>query len=79
MTKLCINGRAGEDRDEWKEEARTYCEKCFDDKIETSKAQAERVVIKDAERQCGRSPWQTNTDQSRQGLACTREKDEEQG
>ena len=43
MTKLWVNGRASEDRDECKEEVRAHCEQCHDDKIETSKVQAERV------------------------------------
>ena len=42
VTKLWINGRASEDRDEWTEEVRAHCEKCYDDKMETSEVQAER-------------------------------------
>ena len=43
MTKLWVNGRASEDRDELAEEVRTHREKCYDDKIETQEVQAERV------------------------------------
>ena len=43
VTKLWINGRASEDRDEWTEEVRVHCEKCYDDKMETSEVQAERI------------------------------------
>ena len=42
-TKLWVNGRASEDRDEWAEEVRTHFEKCYDDGIETPEVQAERV------------------------------------
>ena len=38
-----MNGRASEDRDEWTEEVRAHCEKCHDDKTETSEVQAERI------------------------------------
>ena len=43
VTKLWINGRASEDKDEWTEEVRAHCEKCYDDKAETSKVQAESI------------------------------------
>ena len=43
VTKLWVNGRASEDRDEWTEEVRAHCEKCYDDKMETSEVQAERI------------------------------------
>ena len=43
VTKLWINGRASEDRDEWTEEVRVHCERCHDDKTETSEVQAERI------------------------------------
>ena len=36
VTKLWINGRDGEDRDEWTEDVRAHCEKCYDEKMETS-------------------------------------------
>ena len=42
-TKLWINGRVSEDRDEWTEEVRAQCQRCYDDKKETSKVQAERI------------------------------------
>ena len=43
VTKLWVNGRASEDRDEWTEEVRARCVKCYDDKMETSELQAERI------------------------------------
>ena len=43
VTKLWVNGRATEDREEWCEEVRLHCEKCYDDKSETSEKQAERI------------------------------------
>ena len=43
VTKLWINGRAREDRDEWTEEVSAHCEKCFDDKTETSEVHTERI------------------------------------
>ena len=42
VTKLWIDGRASEDRDEWTEEARAHCERCYDDKAETPEVQAEK-------------------------------------
>ena len=44
ITKLWVNGRASEDRDEWTEEVRAHCERCYDDKEETSEVQAERIL-----------------------------------
>ena len=39
VTKLWVYGRASEDRDEWTEEVRARnCERCYDDKAETSEA-----------------------------------------
>ena len=49
VTKLWINGRASEDRDEWKEEIKIHCSKCYDDKSETLEVQAERTESRDAE------------------------------
>ena len=43
VTKLWVNGRATEDREEWSEEVRSHCEKCYDDKSETWEMQAERI------------------------------------
>ena len=43
ITKLWVNGRASEDRDEWTEEVRAHCERCYDDKDEPSEIQAERI------------------------------------
>ena len=43
VTKLWVNGRASEDGDEWTEEVRAHCERCNDDKAETSEVQAERI------------------------------------
>ena len=39
VTKFWINGRASEDRDECIEEVRGHCERCYDDKAETSEVQ----------------------------------------
>ena len=35
FTKLWVDGRASEDRDEWTEDVRAHCESCYDDKAET--------------------------------------------
>ena len=43
VTKLWVNGRASDDRDEWTEEVRAHCERCYDDKAETPEVQAERI------------------------------------
>ena len=43
VTQLWVNGRASEDRDEWTEEVRGHCERCYDDKAETPVVQAERI------------------------------------
>ena len=45
VTKLWVNGRATEDREEWKEEVKMHCEKCYDDKTETCEVQAEGIRI----------------------------------
>ena len=45
ITKQWVNGRATEDREEWCEEVRLHCEKCYDDKSETSEKQAERIRV----------------------------------
>ena len=42
VTKLWVNGRATEDREEV---VRLHCGKCFDDKSETSEKQAERISV----------------------------------
>ena len=48
VTKLWINGRASEDRDEWAEEMRAHCEKRYHDKTENSEVEAEeRFVTKE--------------------------------
>ena len=44
VTKLSVNGRASEDRDEWTEEVQVHCGRCYDDKEETSEVQAERIL-----------------------------------
>ena len=36
VKKLWVNGRVSEDREEWLEEVKAHCERCFDDKDETS-------------------------------------------
>ena len=43
VTKIWVIGRASEDRDEWTEEVGAHCEKCYDDKAETSEVQDERI------------------------------------
>ena len=43
VTKLWVNGRASEDRDESTEEVRAHCERCYDDKAETLEVQVERI------------------------------------
>ena len=43
VTKLWINGRASENRDEWTEEVRAHCERCYDDITETSEVRAEKI------------------------------------
>ena len=43
VTKLWVDGRASEDRDDWTEEVRAQCERCYDDKAETPEVQAERI------------------------------------
>ena len=43
ITKVWVNGRACEDRDEWTEEVRAHCGRCCDDEAETSDVQAERI------------------------------------
>ena len=45
VTKLWVNGRATEDREEWCDEVRLHCEKCYGDKSETSEKQAERIRV----------------------------------
>ena len=45
VTKLWVNGRATENWEEWCEEVRSHCEKCYDDKSETSEKQAERIRV----------------------------------
>ena len=44
ITKLWVDGRACEDRSEWVEEVRAHCERCCDDKEETSEVQAEGIL-----------------------------------
>ena len=41
VTKLWVNGRASEDRDEF----RAHCQRCYDDKAETPDVQAERIRL----------------------------------
>ena len=36
---VVINGKVSEDREEWMEEAKALCERCYDDKDETSQKQ----------------------------------------
>ena len=43
VKKLQVDGRASEDREEWMEEVRVHCERCYDDKDDISEVQAERI------------------------------------
>ena len=43
VKKLWRAGRAIEDGEEWTEETRAYCERCYDDKDETAEVHAERI------------------------------------
>ena len=52
VTKLWVNGRANEDREEWCEEVRLHCEECYDDKSETSEIQAERIRVQRCRGDC---------------------------
>ena len=45
VTKLWVNGRATEDREEVCEEVRLHCEKCYDDKSETSEKPVGRIRV----------------------------------
>ena len=42
VTELWVNVRASEDRDEWTEEVRAHCERCYDNKEDPPEVQAER-------------------------------------
>ena len=44
IRKLWVTGRASDDSDEWTEEVRAHCERCYDDKEETSEVQAETIL-----------------------------------
>ena len=71
---------AREDRDEWTEEIRAHCERCYDDKAETPEVQAERIR---RQRISGRSTCGLSGascyDHGGQGSADTRQDAEEQG
>ena len=43
VVKRLWNGRASEDREEWMEEVKVHCERCHDDKDETSQMQEDRI------------------------------------
>ena len=62
VTKLWVNGRATENREEWCEEVRLHCEKCYD---ETSEKQAEN--------QRGCCSRSASADHSQPGTSCARE------
>ena len=79
VTKFWVNGRASENRDEWTEEVRADCEKCYDDKLETSEVQAERIGCQRSRGDSLAALGHTDTDHNRQGSPRTRENDEEQG
>ena len=44
VTKLWVNGRASEDRDEWTQKVWAHCERCYDDKEDSPEVQAERIL-----------------------------------
>ena len=52
VTKLWVNGRATENREEWCEEVRLHCERSFDGKSETSEKQAERIRVQRCRSDC---------------------------
>ena len=43
VKRLWINGKAGEDRDEWAKEVKAHSERCCDDKDKTSQMREERI------------------------------------
>ena len=43
VTKLWVNGSATEDGDEWTEEVRAHCKRCYGDKAKTPEVHAERI------------------------------------
>ena len=43
VEQFWVNGKASEDREEWMEEVRAHCERCYDGKDESSKVQGERI------------------------------------
>ena len=43
VKKLRVTGCASEDKEEWMEEVKAHCERCYDDKDENSEVQAERI------------------------------------
>ena len=53
VKKLWVDGRAGEDREEWMEEVEAHCERCCDDQDKTSQVQAERI----REQRCRGDTW----------------------
>ena len=75
MKRLWINGQASEDREEWMEKVNAHCERCHDDKDETSQMQEDRIQEQlqrkwprgldwkdDAEhcRQCSQGSWEND-------------------
>ena len=52
MESLWIYDKASEGREEWMEDVKAHCERCKDDKDETSKMQEERI-----EEQRHRGAW----------------------
>ena len=57
--RLWINGKVSEDRDDDKE-VRTHCERCYDDKNESSQVQEERTQ-EPRRREDGRKAWEGKT------------------
>ena len=43
IKKLSFNGGVSEDREEWMEEVRRHCERCYDEKDEPTQVQEKRI------------------------------------
>ena len=69
ITKFWGNGRASEDRDERREEVRAHCERCYDDKEETSEVRAERILSQREERSLRSPTGASGGDHGGQGSA----------
>ena len=54
--KLWINGRVREDSEDWMEQVRAHCERCHDDKDESTQVQVKRIQ-EQRERRNSREAW----------------------